>query len=161
MRNVHRVDYMTIDTEGSEVDIVQDFPWNEFDVRVVQIEQLVAARYPAQAGRKENIIQHMENHGYKLLAVYPVAKFDTDDLIFIRNIDVNLYMTRERPGSRRWPHEYSKESLRPKSSTTSSLNTADMSEPSVTRTGIQLTVRTNETHTVPNVSAWILERSGR
>eukprot|EP00966_Prymnesium_polylepis_P246890 5709347-Prymnesium_polylepis.1 len=34
------VDYMTIDTEGSEVDIIEDFPWGDFDVKVVQIEQL-------------------------------------------------------------------------------------------------------------------------
>lgn len=35
---------MTIDTEGSEPDIVKDFPWNDFDVRVVQIEQLLESK---------------------------------------------------------------------------------------------------------------------
>jgi hypothetical protein len=35
--------HMTIDTEGSELDLVLDFPWNDFDGRVVQIEQLVDA----------------------------------------------------------------------------------------------------------------------
>jgi hypothetical protein len=32
---MQRVDYMTIDTEGSELklSIIEDFPWGEFDVR--------------------------------------------------------------------------------------------------------------------------------
>jgi Methyltransferase FkbM domain len=90
-----RVDYMTIDTEGSELDIILDFPWNDFDVRVVQIEQLVAARYPAQRGKKERIIQHLTSSefGYQLLGVYNVKDMDTDDLILTRHIDEYLRMT--------------------------------------------------------------------
>ncbi len=81
-----RVDYMTIDTEGSELDIIKDFPWHEFDIRVVQIEQLNKILYPAQAGKKEEIINHMQQVGYELLSVYEVAKHDTDDLMFTRNL---------------------------------------------------------------------------
>jgi len=92
-RNMHRIDYMTIDTEGSEPDIVEDFPWNDFDVRVVQVEQLVASRYPAQKGKKERVVAHMEKFGYRLLSIYPVAVRDTDDLIFTRNVDAFLNMT--------------------------------------------------------------------
>jgi Methyltransferase FkbM domain len=84
-RNMHRIDYMTIDTEGSEPEIIQDFPWHEFDVRVVQIEQLVASKYRSQKGKKELVIQHMEQCGYTLFSVFPVSPNDTDDLIFIRN----------------------------------------------------------------------------
>lgn len=49
---------MTIDTEGSEVDIVEDFPSNEFDVRVVQVEQLSPQvyLYPAQREKKNRLI---------------------------------------------------------------------------------------------------------
>mmetsp|Transcript_1942 Transcript_1942/g.4368 ORF Transcript_1942/g.4368 Transcript_1942/m.4368 type:complete len:704 (+) Transcript_1942:121-2232(+) len=79
------VDYMTIDTEGSELLIVQDFPWEEFDIRVVQIEQLNEASYPAQAGKKQAIVEHMTNSGYRLLKVYEVAFLDTDDLIFVKD----------------------------------------------------------------------------
>ena len=85
--NFHRIDYMTIDTEGSELSIVEDFPWNDFDVRMVQIEQLVATRYRAQTGRKERIIRHLEAFGYKLLSLYVVARDDTDDIIMTRNLD--------------------------------------------------------------------------
>jgi hypothetical protein len=85
-RNFHRIDYMTIDTEGSEPDIIEDFPWNEFDVRVVQVEQLVATKYPSQKGKKEFVISHMQQYGYTLFSVFPVTPYDTDDLIFVRNI---------------------------------------------------------------------------
>lgn len=83
-RNIHRVDYMTIDTEGSELDIVRDFPWNEFDVRVVQIEQLDARTFQSQRGKKTATIQHMYRFGYKLLSVYEIAPYDTMDLMFVR-----------------------------------------------------------------------------
>ena len=49
---LRRVDYLTIDTEGSELSFVEDFPWAEYDVRVVQIEQLDELRYKAQRGRE-------------------------------------------------------------------------------------------------------------
>lgn len=57
------VDYMTIDTEGSEVDIIEDFPWADFEIHVVQIEQLDERRYRAQAGKKARIKQHMLSQG--------------------------------------------------------------------------------------------------
>lgn len=88
---------MTIDTEGSELALVEDFPWDEFDIRVVQIEQLVEQRYKAQAGRKDKIIQHLEKHGYKLLSLYTVELNDTDDIIMTRNIDEFLTQTRKHP----------------------------------------------------------------
>jgi hypothetical protein len=107
---MHRIDYMTIDTEGSEPDIVKDFPWNDFDVRVVQIEQLLASAFPAQAGKKEGIIAHMETFGYRLLSEFPVGGGKTtQDLMFTRNLDSVLQMTAESvtPGNpfRKWPHE--------------------------------------------------------
>jgi hypothetical protein len=89
-----KVDYMTIDTEGSELAIIQDFPWHDFDIRVVQIEQLDARKYPAQAGKKQKIMQHMQSVGYKLLSVYAVSAGDTDDLIFTRNIDEVVAMSK-------------------------------------------------------------------
>eukprot|EP00977_Amphora_coffeiformis_P000452 scaffold114_cov175-Amphora_coffeaeformis.AAC.8 len=44
---------MTIDTEGSELSLALDFPWDEFDIRIVQIEQLDERKYAAQKGRKQ------------------------------------------------------------------------------------------------------------
>jgi hypothetical protein len=110
-RNFHHIDYMTIDTEGSEPEIIQDFPWNEFDVRVVQIEQLVATKYPSQKGKKELVIRHMQQYGYTLFSVFPVTPNDTDDLIFVRNISVdpkNTTMTTTLPTqpSMKWLQQY-------------------------------------------------------
>lgn len=85
--NMTRIDYMTIDTEGTEQLIIEDFPWNEFDVRVVQIEQLNEWRYPAQRGKKNAIIQHMKSVNYTLFSQYVVSRCDTYDLIFLRNTD--------------------------------------------------------------------------
>lgn len=82
-----------MDTEGSETDIVLDFPWQEFDIRIVQIEQLSEVRYKAQRGRKDQIIQHLQSFGYKLLSNFAVAPYDTDDLIFTRNVDEFLSKT--------------------------------------------------------------------
>ena len=63
---LRRVDYLTIDTEGSELSIVEDFPWAEYDVRVVQIEQLDELRYKAQRGREGTITAHMRANGFEL-----------------------------------------------------------------------------------------------
>lgn len=59
----------------------------------MQIEQLSERRYPAQQGRKDRIIQHLEKHGYKLLSLYTVQPYDTDDIIMTRNVDEFLVMT--------------------------------------------------------------------
>ena len=107
LRNMYRIDYMTIDTEGSEPEIVIDFPWNDFDVRVVQIEQLLASAFPSQNGKKEMIIAHLESFGYRLLSEFPVGSGKTThDLIFTRNVDSILKMTgaSDQP-YRIWPHE--------------------------------------------------------
>jgi len=83
---VQTVDYMTIDTEGSEADIIEDFPWAEFNIEVVQIEQLHEGRYPAQRGKKARIQRAMAGNGYTFLEAYEVARGDTEDLIFTRNV---------------------------------------------------------------------------
>ena len=80
---LRRVDYMTIDTEGSELSIVEDFPWAEYDVRVVQIEQLDERVYTAQRGREARITAHMRAHGFELQNRFVVQQRDTFDLIYV------------------------------------------------------------------------------
>ena len=81
-RNWTTVDYMTIDVEGHEAAIVEDFPWRSFRIKLVQVEQLDERNFPAQRGRKDRIIKHMRSNGYALTKVYTVAPMDTEDLIF-------------------------------------------------------------------------------
>ena len=76
---------MTIDTEGSELSIVEDFPWREFNVKIVQIEQLDERRYTAQRGKKARIVRHMTNSGFTFHSAYPVKRMTTEDLIFTRD----------------------------------------------------------------------------
>jgi FkbM family methyltransferase len=83
---IQTVDYMTIDTEGSEADIIEDFPWAEFNIEVVQIEQLHEGGYPAQRGKKARIQRAMARNGYTFVEAYEVARRDTEDLIFTRNV---------------------------------------------------------------------------
>ena len=81
--NVRVVDYMTIDTEGSEPEIVEDFPWSQFEVSIVQIEQLDERGFPAQRGKKDRVVRHMTSQGYDFYRAYTVAVRDTEDLIFV------------------------------------------------------------------------------
>lgn len=93
-RNLNRIDYMTIDTEGSEFEIVIDFPWDQFDVRIIQIEQLLPNKFPGQTGKKEGIIDHLQSFGYKLFHEFQVDRgLTTEDLIFARDLDSYLAMT--------------------------------------------------------------------
>jgi len=82
---MHRVDYMTIDTEGSEALIIDDFPWRQFDVRVVQVEQLNETRFHSQAGKQEQITRRLVAEGYKLAHVIVVRRGHTEGLIFVKN----------------------------------------------------------------------------
>jgi len=82
--NYNRVDFMSIDTEGSEEGIIKDFPWDEFDVRYVQIEQLAPESFPAQRGRQQRIERHMRAHSYTMVRRIVVADRDTYDLVFER-----------------------------------------------------------------------------
>lgn len=97
-RGWNRIDYMTIDTEGSELELVLDFPWHDFDVRIVQVEQLSESKYLSQKGRKDAIVRHLQQFGYKLLSVYEVEQDDTDDLILTSpHVDKFLAQTLAHP----------------------------------------------------------------
>ena len=82
--NMKHIDLMTIDTEGSEYEIISSFPWRKFQIHVVMIESLNEKRYTSQYGNKKRILQFMKNKGYKLYHTLVVAPSDTDDLIFTK-----------------------------------------------------------------------------
>jgi FkbM family methyltransferase len=83
---VRRVDYMSIDTEGSELDVVRRFPWHEFDVRVVQIE-VVEQSAQSRRNRDELIAAFEVPGGYELDAELEVSVSQfTTDLVFRRKV---------------------------------------------------------------------------
>jgi len=57
--HIHSVDYMTIDVEGGEWKIITSFPWEDFDIKVVDIED----NYETY-----DIQSEMEKHGYRKIA---------------------------------------------------------------------------------------------
>lgn len=85
IHNMSTVDYMTIDTEGSEFSIMLDFPWRQFEVGMVQVEVLDEIAFPSMAGNTQRIVCHMQRRCYSVRKMYTVAADDTYDLIFVRN----------------------------------------------------------------------------
>ena len=51
------IDYMSVDTEGSEYDILSVFPFEDWDIRLLTVEHNYT---PA----RENICALLESHGY-------------------------------------------------------------------------------------------------
>jgi hypothetical protein len=60
-------------------------PQDDFDVRLIQIEQLAPESFPAQRGRQQRIERHMSRHGYTMVRRIVVAERDTYDLVFERD----------------------------------------------------------------------------
>ena len=93
-RHVH---YMTVDTEGSEVNILEAFDFSRFVVDYIQIEMLVGT---AQAADKQQMLDRlMAKVGYTFLHKYVVAD-DTMDMIYKRTsaTDLALWETRKALG---------------------------------------------------------------
>ena len=77
------VDYLSIDTEGGELELVEAFPWSEFRIDVVQIEAV--SRTLKNKLDRVSIISAMLERGYSLDAELSVVKEQaTTDLIFVR-----------------------------------------------------------------------------
>ena len=53
----HRIDYMSIDTEGSELEILEAFPFDDWDVRLLTVEQ-------NRSEKKFAIRNLLRRHGY-------------------------------------------------------------------------------------------------
>ncbi|CAG0920598.1 unnamed protein product [Notodromas monacha] len=57
--NRTRVDFLSLDTEGADADIVQNFPWHRVDVRVIMVEK-------GQGETPIRIYNRMISAGYNL-----------------------------------------------------------------------------------------------
>jgi hypothetical protein len=85
--NLTAIDYLAIDTEGSELSIVKTFPWSRFRVDVVQIEILDERQYHSRIRNNEKrIVRHMTHQGFSLHTRFVVSAGDTYDLMFVRNV---------------------------------------------------------------------------
>jgi hypothetical protein len=96
---IRKVDYMTVDTEGSEYEALVNFPFHKYVIDYVQIEILVLEVF-----KKKKIYKLMKENGYRLVINYIVSE-DTIDAIFERTeqIDTLEFSNIHQNG---WPMEY-------------------------------------------------------
>ena len=78
-------DYLTIDTEGSELSFVEDFPWTR--TSAWSRSNSSTSRYKAQRGRQARITAHMRANGFELQNRFVVQQRDTFDLIYVPKRD--------------------------------------------------------------------------
>ena len=76
---VRRIDYMSVDTEGSELLALRGFPWATVDVGVVGVE--VVTGNAERAAKQAELYAYMASVGYAVFAEYKFAK-DTMDVFF-------------------------------------------------------------------------------
>ncbi len=60
--NIHRVDYLSLDTEGSELQILENFNTKEFDIELLTIEVNDYTDF------EEKITKMMDSKGYEVIA---------------------------------------------------------------------------------------------
>ena len=77
-QNMFHIDYMTVDTEGSEIAILKTFDFDTFDVTFVQVERNVKTK--AQRDEKNYLINFMSTKGYHLEKVFDIGNQAVDVL---------------------------------------------------------------------------------
>ena len=76
---VRRIDYLSVDTEGSELLALRGFPWAAVDVGVVGVE--VVTGNAERAAKQAELYAYLASVGYAVFAEYKFAK-DTMDVFF-------------------------------------------------------------------------------
>jgi len=87
---IRYVDYMSVDTEGSELSIIEKFDFEKFVVDIIQIEVLMGEKEI-----KRKIHELMISKGYDHIEDYVVTPNDTWDLIYKRNVRVDMFKIKE------------------------------------------------------------------
>lgn len=82
--NITRIDLLSLDTQGSEIDVIKTIPWSEIKVRVVVVE-IVASKFDSQ------FVEYMKRLGFVLVA-------RLNDYIFVQEGDAALTRLRSQAG---------------------------------------------------------------
>ncbi|KAJ3177083.1 hypothetical protein HDU85_006009 [Gaertneriomyces sp. JEL0708] len=85
---MHHVNYMTVDTEGSEVTVLSALDWSSFVIDYVQVEMLIGTKQAEE--KKVKLEELMKKVGYELVIEYVVAPKDTLDMIYRRTDQADL-----------------------------------------------------------------------
>jgi hypothetical protein len=80
---LYKIDYMIVDTEGSEVDILQSLNFTLFWIDVLQVELVLLHKE-----RKKALERLMEEKGYRFISALPLG-FDTYDYVYKRTPAAN------------------------------------------------------------------------
>ena len=76
--NIVHVDYMTVDTEGSEFAILKTFQFNKFDVLFIQVEKNV--KTTEQRKEKQELTEFMQTQDYVVDKVFDIGNHAVDIL---------------------------------------------------------------------------------
>ena len=89
--NFHHIDYMTVDTEGSEIEILETFQFHRFDIAYIQVERNVKTQ--KQRERRDYLIELMKKNGYLTKKVFDIGNNAVDILFEKRNYNTVLIST--------------------------------------------------------------------
>jgi hypothetical protein len=70
------VDYMTVDTEGSEVEILRTFDFTSHDVTIIQVERNMKTR--VQQNEEKQLTQFMSRKGYEKIKQIDIGNWAVD-----------------------------------------------------------------------------------
>lgn len=77
---ITRINYLSVDTEGSELPALKTFPFDQVTVDVIGVEALIGS--PDRDAKKEQLIAYMISQHYAVLEEYKFAD-DTVDVFFV------------------------------------------------------------------------------
>jgi FkbM family methyltransferase len=61
----NKIDYLSIDTEGSEYEIIKNFPFEKYEIRLITIEHNAYSREEKSIEKRKKIFKLLTNKGYK------------------------------------------------------------------------------------------------
>lgn len=73
-----RVDYLSLDVEGLELDVLKTIPWTKVDISVITVEFIHGAK------GKEALRNYLQDVGYKLVGEVVAERFLANDFVFIK-----------------------------------------------------------------------------
>ena len=71
-----KVDYMTVDTEGSELEILRTFNFTSHNVTIIQVERNMLT--PKQKQEEKQLTNFMKSKGYEKIKQIDIGNFAVD-----------------------------------------------------------------------------------